>query len=768
MSANLRKILVRFLALFILICLGCFYFFKRTVAPIEGTAKLTQLSAPVRVLRDQYGVPHIFAQTKKDAMRALGYVQASERLFQMEMSRRLVTGTLSEVVGDVALKSDKLYRSLALRHTVEKLLTDKMKAGISNDKMQEEMEAYCDGINQYIDTHPAPYGFTFLRIKPRHFTPNDAYMMTGHMAYSFGVALKNDVLMSALAKKLTPGLFKDLRNDWPTTPTRVTDYKTFKPLLIATENLYAPYFDGSNAWLIAPQRSASGKSIFANDPHIGFSHPGVWFEAHIHTPEFELYGHYLPMVPYAVLGHSRRHAWGFTMSQTDDMDLYRERLDRDKKMVVFNNRWQPYDEWDEIISVKGQPNVTMPVIMTPHGPLMDAVLDEKNLALKWAFNEPGNDTMTALYKMGEAKNMAEFEEALKPGRAPGLNVMYADESNIAWWTFGDFAVKANPNSDLILDGASGKDEYLRLLSWPEKPHDVNPRTGVIVTANSRPKEAPPYMRGDWQADDRYQTILQTLQTKKTWSAEEFKNIQTMNYDAYTPIILKILLQKLQLSPAELAQNAAFLNDLRKWNYRSELASVEAAFFHEWNSQNLNLLLANLETEERTAYLNTTHAWVFYKRVLSDEKSEWWKSQTQSQVITNGFRKTLAKFEKKPTWGDVHTIEYRHPLGRNFPLNLIFNLGPYPIPGAYNEINNNKQRGFTGDFQVVAGASTRRIIDFANPQKSWGILPIGNSEHILSPFYKDQVQMFIKGEYRPQLMDEFEVTAGKHHELILQQ
>ncbi|HWU42994.1 MAG TPA: penicillin acylase family protein, partial [Bdellovibrio sp.] len=489
MTSRSKKNLIRtsatLLSVVVLLLLSVFVFLKRSLAPLDGQETLKNLSAPVEISRDDYGIPHISAQNKTDALRALGFVMASERLFQMEMSRHLTQGTLAEVVGDIALPSDKLYRSLAIRQSVEKMLAEQNHP--QDLKMQSEMEAFCDGINQYVNTHPLPYEFAILGLHHlQPFTPMNAYIMTGHMAFSFGVALKNDVLMTSLAKKISTNKLHDLQNDRFDSPLKVADaFATLKPLLIAGEN-FAPAFDGSNAWLLGPQRSSSGKSIFANDPHIGFSHPSVWFEAAIHTPEFEVYGHYLPLIPFAVLGHTRHHAWGFTMSQTDDMDLYRETLDRTHKLVMFKKKWQPYKEWQEIIHVKNNPDVIVPMIETEHGPLLDAAMEEPGLALKWAFHNSHNDPLAALRQMAEAKNIHEFENSLKTGTAPGLNVMYADSENIATWMFGEVALKKNPNSDFILDGASGNDEYLRTLTWEEKPHMINPPSGVIVSANTRP------------------------------------------------------------------------------------------------------------------------------------------------------------------------------------------------------------------------------------------------------------------------------------------
>lgn len=772
---NFKRILFGLISLLLIIFLSVYFFMRTSLAPLDGTLKIQNLSHPVTVSRDTYGIPHIKAKNKLDALRALGFVMASERLFQMEISRRLIRGELSEVFGETTVPSDKLYRSLMLKRSGERMIAYEKSQGHFDEKTWAEMEAYFDGVNQYVATRPLPYELKILGIKPRPFTPLDSYMLIGHMGYSFGIALKAEPLMTKLAGMLPVDQFQALRNDRLKTPIKFADNSSFHPFILPSENQYLASFEGSNAWLVGPSRSQSGKSIFANDPHIAYSSPSIWVEAHIQTPEFELYGHYLPLVPFAILGHNRHHAWGFTMALNDDMDLYREQMDKNHKTVLLNKQPQPYQEWTEIIKIKNQPDLVLKMIETPHGPIMDEVLGEKNLSLKWAFHRVENNPLKTLREMAEAKDMTSFENAIQYGTAPGLNVMYADANNIAWWILGDIAIKKNPNSDMILNGSSGTDEYERLLSWNEKPHLVNPPSGVIVTANSRPMGLSENIRGDWQSDDRYQTITKALSEKVRWSADDFKVLQTDNYNAQTKNILKKLLQNIQLSTEETKKYETHLQGLKNWDGRSNISSMEAAFYHQWNNENILLMLNDFDEETRHAYLDTSYAWLFYERAILDSSSAWWgnnENKTKgphrniSQVITEGFKKTTDTLHKSRTWGDLHTVEYTHPLGRTYPLSLIFNLGPYPIPGAYNDINNNKMKALGGNFKVTAGPSTRRIVDFSQPQNSWGINPIGISGHMLSPFYKDQVQMFIDGKYRHQLMDEKEIAAAKTHELIL--
>ncbi|WP_232469265.1 penicillin acylase family protein [Bdellovibrio bacteriovorus] len=763
---TLKRSLLVFFILVTVFCLGGYLFLRQSLPPMEGSLPLKGLSEPVTVIRDQYGIPHIKAANKKDALKALGFVMASERLFQMELSRRMTQGELSEIFGELALPSDKLYRSLMLRRSVERMLAKEKAEGRFDQSMWDEMEAYFEGVNQYISTQKAPYEMALVGLKPRPFSPLDAYIMTGHMAYSFGIALKADPLMTELAGKLSPESFQGLRNVPLKAPLKITSLQGgFTPFELLTENLFTASFEGSNAWLIGPDRSQSGKSIFANDPHIGFSHPATWVEAHIQTPEFELYGHYLPLVPFAILGHSRQHAWGFTMSLSDDMDLFAETLNKDKKTAVFMGKEVPYQEWTETIKIKDAPDLVLNMIETNHGPIMDETLKRKGLALKWAYHRPENNPMKALFEMGKAPNMAAFETALQYGTAPGLNVMYADAENIAWWIFGDIAIKKNPNSDMILDGASGLDEYERVLAWADKPHKINPENGIIVTANSRPDGIAENIRGDWQSDDRYQTLVRALGEKDLWSADDVRALQTDNFNYKTRELLDKLNDHLQLDEAQNLKYETELNALKNWNLRSDVQSVEASLYHQWNNELVLLLLKDVPEEMKATYLTTPYAWAFYERAVLDDASPWWKDRNQDQLITQAFLTAIEKVQDIP-WGDLHTVEYKHPLGRSFPLDKIFNLGPYPMPGAYNEINNNKMRGLGGDFNVVAGPSTRRVIDFARPQTSWGINPIGISGHILSPFYKDQVQLFLDGKYRPQYMAAEDIEKNKKYELKL--
>ncbi|MBY0415483.1 MAG: penicillin acylase family protein, partial [Bdellovibrionales bacterium] len=370
------------------------------------------------------------------------------------------------------------------------------------------------------------------------------------------------------------------------------------------------------------------------------------------------------------------------------------------------------------------------------------------------------DTMSVLFKMGRARSMDEFKQAVSLGKAPGLNILYADKTNIGWWMFGEIWNKRlDLKTDFILDGASGKDEILSIMPFDKKPFLENPENGVIISANSRPSTYPANMRGDWQPDDRYKTIDQVLSQKEKWSSEELMEVQSLSMNFENKVLLeRLLLDTFFDSEAEKASFKKYLDILKNWDLVSSIDSVGASLYYTWTKELQVRMLSALTDDEKEIFSRFPNGWIVFRRLVMDRDSLWWKKFDRGLVFKETLKKAIAQLEGKlgsdPVnwqWGKLHTIEFVHPIGRMKPLDKIFNVGPFPIPGATAEVNNQKFNSYK-DFQVKAGPSTRRIIDFAHPQKSWGILPVGNSGHMLSPFFDDQVQLFIKGEYRAQLMD----------------
>lgn len=784
-SLHPKKILKVIFLLLVFLILGTagwvVWVFKSSVPIDSGKLEIKGLSAEVQVVRDTFGVPHIKAQKTEDAYRVLGYIMASERLFQMEMQRRMASGELSEVIGERALGMDKLFRTLGIAHQSEEMMAYKKLTNQFDPQMLKDADAFFDGINQFQERGPLPIEFKLLSIKPRPFSIKDAQAFIGVMAYSFGMATMQDPLLSKLHQKLGMELVTPLRTGGPLETLKNERYVYQNTILPKIKDLFEgmgdvfPLFDGSNGWVIAKNRSESGFPILANDPHISFSHPGVWFEAHIQTPSFENYGHYLALVPFSVLGHDRNKGWGFTMSLTDDMDLYREEIDWKKKQYKFKEQLFPLIERKEKIKIRSALDVDLPVTLTKHGPLMNNGILGENLSLKWSYLENwqnSSDLVSVLYKMGRAQTMDEFKLAVEDGKAPGLNILYADKNNIAWWMFGDITVRnSKTNSDFILDGASGEHEPVRLLSFKEKPFLENPPEGIIVSANSRPTQFPQDQRGDFQPDYRRATIHQILIQKEKWNLEDLKVVQTLSMNFENKKILAKLIELIgNETNWQKGKGKELCSEIKDWDFVSNADSRPALLFYTWSGFVTRLILDKLSDEEYETYIKLSGGSDFLNKTIFDEQSPWWIGKDKQKLVRSAFLKTIDHLEKKLgadssnwKWGDLHTLEFKHPIGKMKPLNWIFNLGPYPMSGALQEVNNERYFGI--DFSIVAGPSTRRLIDFGAPERSWGILPTGNSGHLFSPHYNDQFTLFSEGKYRPMFLNESDYKKSDGKTLI---
>ena len=784
---SFKRLLFLLLLLLITILIGFYLYLRSSLPPLDGEISLVRLTSPVKIIRDQEGIPHIYAKNKQDLYRAFGFTIASERLFQMEMSRRMANGELAEIIGPKGLASDKMFRTFRLRSSMQEMFDRKIKNGLFNPETLGLMEAFYDGVNQFQNMGNLPIEFKLLNINPRPFTPMDGYSFVGLMSFSFAVATREEPLFSALRARLGDEWVNEMRVDKIPTlstkeqPRRIVDKTRFFKSSYLTEamqnieELGLPLFEGSNGWLIAGKRSASGFPLLSNDPHISYSHPGVWFEAHLKSPDFETYGHFLSNIPFPVLAHNRERGYGFTMSLVDDMDLFREELNPKFKSYRFKDKQLFYKEYLEVIKVKGEADVKMNVLVTQHGPILDEILPEKSLALSWVYYNPNNDPLTSLYNMGNAKSMAEFKAAVSTGVSPGLNVLYADKSNIAWWMFGEIPLRSpRAQSDFIQNGAAGNDEYLGSLAFLQKPHLENPENGIIVSANARPEGFPSDQRGDWQPDDRYQTIKTLLNQKSKWSVDDIKELQTLSFNLENKLILDELLKVSQFDNLWLKSTYTdYFNILKKWDYISSIDSIAPSLYFTWCREISKIILSDLKPEEQKAYAGLSASWIFFKRAVLDPQSIVWTKYDRNKVYKDAFihtieslKQILGEDSREWKWGLLHTVEFKHPLGVIPVLGKFFNLGPFGISGSYNDINNQKSSGIEGAFNVSVGPSTRRIIDFAHPERALGILPIGESSHLLSPFYKNQLQRFIAGEYRAELLDDQLINAQNSHELIL--
>ena len=798
---------------------------KSALPRYDATVQHASLQGEVQVLRDEWGVPHIKADHELDAYFTLGFCMAQDRLFQMELIRRLAAGQISEIVGSTALPIDQIVRGFRLLPKAEEYLA------IQQDQYPEitaVSEAFVAGINHFMDTETLPFEYKVLGIPARHFTTIDCLSVGAILPISFADGLREDSLHSVLQARHPElpiaDLFPNYTKGEPVTVMETIEEATailrgevethapaetpedggeaqakldIMEALLAALNPIAEHFGpamGSNSWVLSGDRTQSGKPVLANDPHIAFTNPSIWYEAHITYPDFNWYGFHLALIPFSLIGHNENHAWGLTMWANDDLDLYRETFkEDDPNQVMYNGEWVAVQEETETIKVRFGDDVPVKVRVTPHGPVITDLMrllmdyDGPDVAMKWVWQHLDYTDMVGFYRMARAKNIDEFEFAVALCTSPGLNVSYVDaEGNIAWWTAGRVPIRPdhiNPNR--LLDGASGKDEWLGYVDFADNPKLKNPPWGFIATANNRstvkPVGAVKDLQGYWQPVDRAKRIEQALGERDIWDLDGLKALQFDDQGACFPDVVERMVEAMGPLEGQLGGvEKAALDALKNWDARHDTESTGASVF--WVCQEYiakGALLDEMGENGFMTYQSLADSWNFFKWFVQTEDSPFWdnvetsETETRQQIIKEAFGKTVATLRDRYgddvttwAWGQVHTMEFMHPFGYIPGLGGIFNIGPFPATGANRVINNMIFTGDDGEYKVVAGPSTRRLIDFASPEDALVILPTGNSGHFKSPHYDDQAVKFMHGEYRQAYLDWDEVVAHKKHEMKL--
>jgi len=456
--------------LILLLILGVLGFIFYQSPQYDGELVLSGLKDQTDVHFDRYGIPHIYAQNEEDAYRALGYVHAQDRLFQLEMMRRVGSGTLSEFLGKDLLEIDQFFLTLGIpRHAMESAAVF-LAAG--DTPWKKATDAYIAGVNDYIATGKLPVEYLLLGEKPRPYTIEDMHSIVGYMSFTFAMGLKTDPLVTKMARELGPEYLSSLSiqtlPQHHVIPVNYPDSLRTSPnpltptLTAMLERLPVPLLEGSNAWVIAGSRTKSGKVLFSNDTHIGFASPSVWYEAHLEYPGFSFYGNHLAGLPFGLVGHSRHHSVGLTMFENDDQDFFEEKLNpSNPNEIVVGDSILPITSRKELIQVKGQEPVEFEIRETIHGPIMNpvskeiALLTSNPVASWWVYVLEPTKALEAIYKINHAKAMQEVADAAGLIHAPGLNIMYGDSAgNIAWWAAAKLPIRSGKvHSKIIADGS---------------------------------------------------------------------------------------------------------------------------------------------------------------------------------------------------------------------------------------------------------------------------------------------------------------------------
>ena len=767
---------------------GTWYFYSKQ--PLRsGEVSLANLQAPVNVRFDERGVPHIQAQNEIDMYRTLGYVHAQDRLFQMEMVRRLARGELAAILGPKLLDSDRLFRTLGIRAHADAYVA-KMD---HNTLASQALTAYLDGINQYQNTHPAPLEFDILGIPKRAFTAADTLSVAGYMAYSFAAAFRTEPVLTYVRDQLGIDYLKVFDLAWH--PEGVVppvllddDWRDLNRLAHISQQALTDsglaQFEGSNAWAVSGSRTASGKPLLAGDPHIGFAVPSVWYEAHLSYPGFELYGHHQALNPLASLGHNLDFGWSITMFQNDDIDLIAEKLNPDNNnQVWYQGRWVELQSRSEQIEVKGEAPVTLTLRRSPHGPIINDALatlagedaGKTPIAMWWAFLETENPILDAFYQLNRADTLAKARAASEKIHAPGLNIVWANAiGDIGWWAAAKLPLRpSGVDPTFILDGSSFEAEKLGFVSFTDNPQEENPTRGYIVSANYQPvPDSGIEVPGYYNLPARGIRLEQRLADNSVqWDLQNSQALQLDTGSGYAQRLLKPLLPIIKATASNDEQ--ALVNLLINWDGEHNLNDIAPTIFNQFVYQ---LSYEAMRDEMGQRFFGTlirTRVIDFaLPRLAEESDSPWWDNRDTTaiedreetvnvawQASIKHLRSTLGANTANWKWGAAHTLTHQHPLGQKKPLDKLFNVGQFAAPGGHETPNNLSHKLGPAPWPVAYGPSTRRLIDFSDPSQSLGINPVGQSGVLFDQHYQDQAERYINGQYIKQHFSEADVAAN---------
>lgn len=768
------------LLLLVAVILFVRYQIRKSFPDVVGTLSLSGLREPVDVARDDFGVPHIRARNEHDLMFALGLVHAQDRLWQMDIGRRSGEGRLSEVFGEVTVPFDRMFRIVGIRRTAE-AIEQSMKP-----ESRDRLLWYADGVNAFIATHKGafPLEFDMLGYEPERWTPVHSIILGRMMAWRLNLSWWTDLTMGAIAERVGLEKALDVFPTYPATVPTIVPQSEWRRSLgsgvgyLKTAQSYLALLGipsmtgGSNAWVVAPFRSATKGALLANDTHLQLELPSRWYEVHLQAPGYDVRGMSMAGIPGVVVGRNDRIAWGVTNVMADDADFYVERIDSvDSTKYLYDGRWQPITYLSEDINVRGDSAVPLTVRLTRHGPIVTDIATPLQrghypyvTSMRWTGAET-DDQFDAFNTINRAGNWGEFIDGVRKFAVPGQNFVYGDTAgNIGYWCGVRLPLRSQRQALLPLPGWEPSSEWKGYVPFDQLPHLFNPPEGYIATANNKiVDDSYPYHISDlWEPPSRFVRLNDILSKKdEAFSIGDFERLQNDQYSVHASEIAPYILAAFADSTIGLDEGPRALEYLRNWHFVYAKDDIATAIYQMF----FVTLLVNIYEDEMGPEL--FHDFVLLSnipirvttRLLHEGTSPWFDDittpgvETRDDIIRKSLRQALLNLReqlgadtKDWRWGSLHTVTLRHPMGMQKPLNLVFSLGPYPLGGGTTSLVSGEY-DFNHPFGVTVGSSFRMICDMANPSEMRTVLPSGQSGQAFHPHYSDQTDLWLNGGYR---------------------
>jgi penicillin amidase len=806
-SPAVRILLWLALAVVVLVAgvVSCAWLVVRSALPqLDGSLPVKGLSAPVKVTRDGHGVPTIEAATLEDLFLAQGYVTAQDRLWQMDVMRRFAGGELSEILGEDTLKIDREQRILGLRAAARKSVE------MASPRDRSYFDAYARGVNAFIETHgnTLPIEFRILKYRPDPWRPEDSIVIANQMVkdlnyYTFGDTMAREKILAKLGPELTADLYVNRSwHDRPPTVMRedlndqesqgdsddeeddddagpdnsVTQQRGGGAEIWAQRTPEA--VNGSNDWVVSGTHTVTGKPLLSNDMHLGHQMPNLWYEAHLKSGNLDVAGVTLPGLPYVIVGHNQRIAWGFTNVGPTVTDAFIETFNGQGAYQTPQG-WQELRHRTEVIHVKGKPDVAVDVKITRHGPIITDILpgETRQVALRWTLYD-GLHMM--FFDVDAAQNWEKFREAFSQLDAPGQNVVYADvDGNIGYQTTGRIPIRAAGDGSLPVSGANDAHEWTGYIPFDKLPSIYNPPSGVIATANGRitPDGYPYSISAHWEAPWRAERIYHVLESGRKFAATDMLALENDVHSENDLFAAERLVYAIDHAskPSSRVRQAADL--MRNWDGRM-LASSAAPTIAVRSAQELTRLLLeprlgpapeDPKQQETTLSWKTYH-WqmrtVWLQNILLHQPKRWLpeKYPNYDELLTAAVEgavsgpaapKDLASWH----WGSFNAVEIDHPVLGKIPL-----VRHWAAPGV------REQSGSGYTVKAVTrhhGPSERFTANLADFDQSTLNTVTGQGGNFLSPYYMDQWRAWYEGSTFTLPFTSQAIEATGVHRLVLE-
>ena len=775
---------------------------SRHLPVLDGRFYLSTLRNPVTIQRDKWGIPTIRARNRHDLFLAQGFVHAQDRLWQMELNRRAAQGSLSAVFGSITLDTDRLSRSLGFNRLAKKTWER------ATPQTQADVMAYTSGVNTYLQSgQPLPLEFHLLHHRPDPWQPLDTIAYARLQMWALTEGASAELVAAQVIQDLGETRARELLPHYPAeSPVTLPDglemntlWETAYPE--STEGAVTPFLGkgilngagrGSNAWVIAASRSASGHAILCNDMHLPLTTPSIWHFQHLHSDDgLHVTGFTQPGLPYVLIGHNAYIAWGATISYIDCEDIFVERLNpADHTQYEFEGEWRQAEVIKERISVRGQADHIETVISTHHGPLIPHfLLDEaphQALALSSTALDADID-FDGFALLDQAENWQDFVTAVTHIQSPSLNLLYADvQNNIGHWVSGKVPVRANGDGLTPAPGWTGSHEWVGTIPFADMPHTFNPQQGYIVSANHRlvNDDYPHYLGQLWRNGYRAQRLEQLINSQDKLTVADCQRFQ-MDVHSIPGQKLARLLSTLETADAE--ANVS-LEWLKTWDGWLDATTIGGTVYQVFLAQSAQAVLSpHLEIPLMRRYLgvglhpqmspiNEFHGYwgATVLRWLTTEESNWLPTGEERKLLlvqclaatTTVLRQTLGDDPQKWQWGRLHQVRFPHVLGLIRPFNYFFSPGPYPIGGDGDTVLQTSIRPDKPYENNAVSVSSRHIVDMGNLSGAVAIVAPGQSGHLGSPHYHDLIAHWRQGSYFTMAWGGEAETADVRHILTL--